>query len=357
MIVKNEEKVLDNCLSSCFDLFDEIIIVDTGSKDKTIKIAQKYATKILNFKWNYNFSDARNYGILNCNCDYFMWLDADDIITKDNLERLKQLKIELDKEKPDCIFVKYNTGFDENGKVTFSYYRERILKNDKLNLFIDPVHEVVVPKGKIIYKENIFIDHMKHLKENKNINKDKSRNLKIYEKQNKKTFSARQMFYYARELMGNEKYKKSIFWFKKFLKQEDAFLENKIEACINLSNIYSILNLKENAKEILFKSFCYDIPRGETLCEIGNLYMNEKDYQKAIYYFDLASRSKINKNNLGFTKQDCYNYIPYIQMCVCYYNLGMIDTSFYYNNLAKAIKPLNKIVLQNEEFLRKKLNI
>ena len=362
MIVKNEEQVLENCLSSCYELFDEIIIVDTGSSDNTKKIAEKYATKILDYKWNYNFSDARNYSILNCSCDYFMWLDADDKISKENLQKLKDLKQRLNDEKPNCVFIKYDTDFDENQKVIFSYFRERILKNDKLNLFIDPVHEVIIPREKIIYCDDISIEHNKHLKikdkqnNKKELKKIKTRNLKIYEKQDKSKFSARQKFYYARELMANEKYKKSIFWFKKFLNSEDAFIENKIEACLNLSYIYSTLNMLDKAKEILFYSFCFDLPRAEILCEIGNLYMNEKFYDSAIYYYDLASKRKIIKNNLGFTKKDCYDFIPYIQMCVCYYNLGKIETSFYYNNLAKITKPFNKLVLQNEEFLRKKLD-
>ena len=83
MIVKDEEEVIERCLNSCKELFDEIIIVDTGSKDKTKSILKNFEVKILDFKWVNDFSKARNYGILNCSCDYFMWLDADDVITRE----------------------------------------------------------------------------------------------------------------------------------------------------------------------------------------------------------------------------------------------------------------------------------
>ena len=63
LIVRNEEKMIENCLKSLKD-FDEIIVVDTGSIDRTIKIAKKYTNKIYNFKWNDDFSEARNFSFL-----------------------------------------------------------------------------------------------------------------------------------------------------------------------------------------------------------------------------------------------------------------------------------------------------
>ena len=82
MIVKDEEKNLNNCLSSCSSLFDEIIIVDTGSTDRTKEIAKKYTNNIYDFKWCDDFSKARNYSFSKATKEYIMWLDADDIISK-----------------------------------------------------------------------------------------------------------------------------------------------------------------------------------------------------------------------------------------------------------------------------------
>ena len=61
MIVKNEEKILARCLDSICDLMDEIVIVDTGSMDKTKEIARKYTDKIYDFVWTGDFSEARNF--------------------------------------------------------------------------------------------------------------------------------------------------------------------------------------------------------------------------------------------------------------------------------------------------------
>lgn len=61
MIVKNEEEVLRQCLDSVNNLCEEIIIVDTGSTDKTKEIAREYTDKVIDFKWIDDFSAARNF--------------------------------------------------------------------------------------------------------------------------------------------------------------------------------------------------------------------------------------------------------------------------------------------------------
>ena len=91
MIVKNEEEVLDNCLSSISDVVDEIIIVDTGSNDNTKIIANKYTNNIYDFKWCDDFSKARNYSFSKATKDYILWLDADDYLTLENKEKLANL--------------------------------------------------------------------------------------------------------------------------------------------------------------------------------------------------------------------------------------------------------------------------
>lgn len=75
MIVKNEESVLARCLDSVRHLVDEIIIVDTGSTDRTKEIAQGYGARIIDFPWNDDFSAARNFAFSHATMDYiFGWM-------------------------------------------------------------------------------------------------------------------------------------------------------------------------------------------------------------------------------------------------------------------------------------------
>jgi len=83
MIVKNEEEVLARCLESVKELVDEIIIVDTGSIDRTKEIALGYRAKVFDYKWNNSFSDARNYALQQATSEWNLVLDADEYISND----------------------------------------------------------------------------------------------------------------------------------------------------------------------------------------------------------------------------------------------------------------------------------
>lgn len=91
MICKNEEKVLERCLKSVQDIVDEIIIVDTGSTDGTVKIAEKYGANILHFKWNDDFSLARNCGLEKASGKWILVLDADEELHAEDGQRLRRL--------------------------------------------------------------------------------------------------------------------------------------------------------------------------------------------------------------------------------------------------------------------------
>ena len=95
MIVKNEEKILERCLSCLADLMDEVIIVDTGSTDRTKQIASKYTDKIYDFQWEDDFSAARNFAFSKATGDYIYSADADEVLDEVNRERFRALKANM----------------------------------------------------------------------------------------------------------------------------------------------------------------------------------------------------------------------------------------------------------------------
>lgn len=346
MIVKDEEGCLATCLSSVKACVDEIIIVDTGSTDKTKEIAKSFTDKVYDFEWVQDFSKARNFSFDKATCDYIMWLDADDLVREESVKNI----IEWKEKGEDCetLMCMYVTSFDKDFNPTFQFYRERIVKNLPNLRWRDPIHEVIIPYGKVIYRDDILVYH------NKKNKPYTDRNLSIYRKMiaDKATFTPRQQFYYARELYFNGLYDEAIHQFSKFLSEGKGWSENNIEACLNLSKCYQRKGEDKNALTSLFGSFVYDQPRGEVLYEIATIFERKKEYKKAIYWYKLALASSPNVESGGFVNIDCYQFLPALQLCVCYYKIGDIISSMHYHEIAKAFKPDDQAVKYNTEFFK-----
>jgi len=90
MIVKNEEEHLPRCLESIKDHVDEIVIVDTGSEDRTIEIAKKYTAKIFKHPWEEHFSKHRNQSVHYATGEWLFQIDADEELYLDNVANLKE---------------------------------------------------------------------------------------------------------------------------------------------------------------------------------------------------------------------------------------------------------------------------
>lgn len=158
MIAKNEQKNLANCLNSVKKIVDEIIIVDTGSTDKTKEIAKKFNAKLFDFKWVDGFSAARNESLKHAAKDWILVLDADEIIEKEDLIKIKNAIENLEKdiagfqlEQRSYInnffegAVKNNSDFELAKVYPFyiSHFLVRLFKNGLGIRFRHRVHELV----------------------------------------------------------------------------------------------------------------------------------------------------------------------------------------------------------------------
>ncbi|MCI9293440.1 MAG: glycosyltransferase family 2 protein [Erysipelotrichaceae bacterium] len=346
MIVKNEEDVLERCLQSALPIVDEIIIVDTGSSDRTIEIAKKYTDHVFSFTWNDDFSSARNFAFSKAKMDYSFWLDADDVIDSVNQNKMLELKQTLD-PSVDMVMMKYHIAFDNDGNPTFSYYRERWMKTERHFLWEGVIHETIAPCGNVIYFD-AAISHKK------NKPSDENRNLRMFESMLEKgqTLCAREQFYYGRELFYHKRWMDAIAQFSDFLKNKKGWVENNIDACRLRAACFCALNKCDEALSSLLESFHYDAPRAETICDIALLYFNQDNYACAAKWYKLALNCVKNEESGAFVQPDCYDFIPYLQLCVCYDKLHLFKEAFAYNELAGNIKPNHESVIKNRQYFQ-----
>ncbi len=91
MIVRDEEEMLPRCLGAVAPVVDEIIVVDTGSRDATIEIARSFGARVIEHKWTDSFAEARNVSFDAATGDWLMFLDADEVLVSEDAERLRAL--------------------------------------------------------------------------------------------------------------------------------------------------------------------------------------------------------------------------------------------------------------------------
>lgn len=344
MIVKNEEETLARCLDCIHDIVDEIIIVDTGSTDRTKEIAAHYTSHIYDFKWVDNFATARNFSFSKATQEYIMWLDADDIILPTDREKLRLLKSTLE-PNIDTVIMKYNLLSRENDDLACTFFRERLVKRSKNFKWYDPVHEYILFTGTFT-RSDIAITHKK-------MHPPTGRNLEIFEKYLAagNTLTERNWFYYARELFHAGKIDKAATYYEKFLETKGGLISNYLDACVELSQYYTLKKDDTKSLQTLLRYFERESPRAEICCKIGTYYKDRENYDAAISWFKMAPHTPKPLESLGAMMLQYWDYIPYMELCACYYHIGDLDHAIQYNEKAAQIKPDDAKILHNRVFL------
>jgi len=140
MIVKNEEGFLPDCLDSIGDIADQIILLDTGSTDKTKAIGQKYRAEIHDFNWVDDFAAARNESIRYATRDWIFWLDADERLTTESKPIIREILAGDDRT------VYYNIriqNLDQAGVPVNQSSAHRLFPNHQKILFEGAIHEQI----------------------------------------------------------------------------------------------------------------------------------------------------------------------------------------------------------------------
>lgn len=349
MIVKNEEENLANCLNSVQGIADEIIIVDTGSTDKTVEVASHFTDKIYNFVWTNDFAEARNFSFSKATKDYILWLDADDIITEENKKKFIKLKKNLDKSI-DYVAMYYNTAYSPNGSVNHVTLRERLVKRSSKFFWQNSIHENINVSGKGI-KTDIYISHKNKTNE-ENLNSFK-RNMEMLEHLVENgDESPRTLYYYGLMLEKLNRYDESLEVFKKFFTVVPDIFVQYSSACIAVHNLYLLKGDKDSALKILLDNKDKLDDLSEFHCTLGDYHKNIlKDLNKAceLYTRALYCNGILGGANIVLDKlESFYYFIPYYSLGECYMEWG---------KNVEALEYFKKALTYNEYSVDTKINI
>ncbi|WP_419393371.1 glycosyltransferase [Cytobacillus praedii] len=210
MIVKDEETYLRRCLDSVFNQVDEIIIVDTGSTDSTLCIAEEYGAKILKLSWQEDFAAARNSSIEIANSEYILVLDADEYVDQDtNLqETLKVMK--------DYYIINFKNYMD--GGYVSSHQAIRLFKNNIGLKYFGKIHEhlnIDDIENLSVEFANFIIHHDGYKKEVFSQKNKYERNMKLLENEVKNNPTGYNLFNLGTQYKVGKEYLKAIEQFKK----------------------------------------------------------------------------------------------------------------------------------------------
>jgi glycosyltransferase involved in cell wall biosynthesis len=336
MIVKNEENVLARCLESLREIADEIIIVDTGSSDRTKEIARKFTDKIYDFEWCNDFAAARNYSFSLANCDYIYAADADELLDEKNRQAFLHLKNNLT-EEIDIVQMNYLTPEKYNTVENYSSdLRPKLYRRLRTFKWVNPVHETVqlLP---VVYDSDIEIIH---LPERLHSGRDFSLFLSAIERD--KTLAPETVTMYAKELLrcGTDKDFFDAYEFFKKLYEENITEES---TCV----LAHAARLKGDT-DLFFSVALKNVAMGgcsEIMCELGEYYMSHENYEEAALWFYNAACEVSPVLYL-----DTHEIIPYRALVSCY------DSIINRDSESLSEEDLKALIEKREEYDRIAVN-
>lgn len=229
IICKDEERVIKRCIEYIqqdIEENDEIIVIDTGSRDNTIDIVSRMRNvKLFHFKWNDNFADARNFGISKAKKDWIFFIDADEILTRGSLLELKKSIEEAIKSSSKTEKLTFSPKAVNLDDSTF-YNAGRIFANDNSIEYEGCIHEYPVTLDKdlnlvTLRVPKVVVKHDGYEKEVQESKNKTIRNTNLIKKELAINPNNPQYYYYyyrdAKPLLTHQEYEQGMLdFFGKF---------------------------------------------------------------------------------------------------------------------------------------------
>ena len=352
MIVKNEEKFLAQCLKSIKDAVDEIIIVDTGSTDRTVEIAQSFGAKVYHHPWRNSFSEARNHSLSYATCDWILQIDADEALEQADIPLLHKL---IQTNSYNAIYVAI---YSELSGGQSKHYYTRVFRRGKAH-FDGIVHNQLILNGTALPSEIRLYHYGYNLSTDEMQNKYKRTGDLLRQQLAEDPNNIFALANLVRNYRNEYNFDKVIELGEDGLNipasPTDVDSRNqRLRIYIDLA--YALLNTNQinRAEEICRDAINENPDSLDILYVMGDILSRKGEFAEAINYFKkyLVIKDKENKNptvNLRIVDTYYYEHKAYNNIGECYNRLGLPGKaelaykkaielndkeSLYYSNLA-----------------------
>lgn len=327
MIVKNESVHAKRLVKELSGLFDQYVIVDTGSTDDTKEIFQAAGWEVYDFKWADDFSAARNETLKYVKTDYFLWLDSDDSLH--NVDGFLNLRDNL--SGADVWFANYEYALNEKGESVCTFTRERIIKTSlgaKWHFFC---HEGVFPppNAKPQWTPAFSI---KHLRSEDDAKADRGRNLRLFELRKPEELDARMTYYYGKELFEAGRKDEALVQLLRANQMPGLEVHDRL-----LSLQYSCYVLHEKgdfvkAIDLAGSGLILDPTRAEFFVLMGDSYVRMNKYREALpYYFAAQGCLQTNSPTFIYSAKDAYGPYPRNAISRIFFHLQLFDEALAFS--------------------------
>ncbi|SER12959.1 glycosyltransferase family 2 protein [Actinokineospora terrae] len=313
MIVRDGAATLGRVLEHAGAFCDELVVVDTGSRDDSRAIAKAAGARLAEFPWRDDFAAARNASLDLCRGDWVMWLDADDVVPAASRAAVEELVLD---DRLDAVTAPYQYGFDPVTDACVTVVpRERLARRVPGLRWVGAVHEVLaVPGDRREYRADLVVEHRPAPGRSRG-----TRNLDILERAVRQgDRSRRTLFYYARELRDLGRDAEAVDQFTAYLADPGATWEHHA-ALLCLAACHARLGNPDAQLDALHAALRVDPSRAEAHLALGTFHADRAQWPQALPYFSAAAST--TPPTTGFITLPAYTWHAWDHLSLCLANL------------------------------------
>lgn len=346
LIIADETIELDRLFASIKPArFDEVVVAWNGSNPKTKRILERHGARVVPFKWNDNFSDARNFSFSQTSADFIMWLDADDELMNAG-ELRSTLANAFSDPEVNVVEMPYHYDHDEYGNCVMKHWNARIVRRGTFK-WVGAIHECLLPiqDFKKCRVENVYV---RHAVDPTRVQRSAVRNLRICKKEYDRehaegAIDPRTTLYFAKALAGAGQFRDAVSIFEEYLTQSE-WDDEKYEVLCTLADFHTRSRQYHKAQDYARRALSLRPLYGQAYFELAEIAYRLERWEDCIHLIKLGFSSRCPDAIIPVDPSE-YKFRPLVMLEFALFQLGQPQESLAIIDQALKIQPKNEHLL------------